>query len=757
MNVDEQDQPTPVDAGATHSGDADVGRPTHASPAGDWGEDVAETIPDFDLEIPDLLDLNEGGDDAAGTAVTSGGGQPQWRGWRGVRRFDGLGQPLDLLAEIALDAPLSPRLRRALRRAEPVVVLITVPSPAWVKPVEAVVRRASGGQAECLARTVQPRASTIVDPDAEVADLVAGGRPVVAITPDRSWIAPLLLAAADHVVAVPPLNAAQVSLAVRVWCGRRTRAVLAAGDLSGLDVSDLSAAMRPGSIPSACIARIRRASRARIGAPDGEAVTPLDRLTGYGEAHAWATRTVADIARVRRGEMPASALEGAVLYGPTGTGKTTLARSLAQASGIVCIETNVGSWFANSPGFLDSITKQIAQFCDRLEVAAKQDGCAIGFCDELDALPNRARLDDRNASWWGTVVSYCLIRFEAARKAGVILIGATNHLDRVDAALLRPGRFDRQFLIAPPDEAGRLGVLRIHLGDDLADADLTSAARLSSGMTGAALAGCVRAARSRARATGRPMRLDDLLAEIAPADARPPARLRAVALHEAGHALVAHRLGLVVVRVTIRGGAHHEGATVLRLSDPTPDRAGLERQVIGLLAGRAADAVLGGGVTAGASDDLREATRLLAAVHASLGLGDILRAVVDQEHAAGLLREDPALACAVEAELRRLQNAAETLVRADRAAILALVEALLARRVITGDEVAEIAKEERPRFRVPAARRDSTAPPLGAGSSGVSGSAANLVRLGQSPSIHGTAATPVPNQDASPTRERMKP
>jgi cell division protease FtsH len=722
VSTHEQEQPTLADAVPTRPDDADVSPPTPTSLVGDAVEDAVATTLSLDLAIPDLLERDEGGDDAAGVAAASGGGRPNWRGWRGVRQFDDFGQPIDLLVEIALDAPLSPCLRRALRRAEPVVMVIIVPSPAWVRPVEAVIRRAGGHQAECLARTSQPRASTAVDPDAEAADLVAHGRPVVAITPDRSWVAPLLLAAADHVVAVHPLDAAQVSRAVRVWCGRRTRAVLASGDLCGLDLPDVAASLRPGSTPAACLARIRRASRARVGAPESEAVTPLDQLTGYGEAHAWATRNVADIARVRGGEMPASALEGAVLFGPPGTGKTTLARSLAQASGVVFVETSVGSWFANSPGFLDSITKQIATFCDRLEISARQDGCAIGFCDELDALPNRVRLDDRNASWWNTVVSYCLIRFEGLRKAGVVLIGATNHLNWVDAALLRPGRFDRQFLIAPPDEDGRLGILRVHLGNDLADADLTSAARLSHGMTGAMLAGRVRAARNRARAVGRPMRLDDLLAEIAPADARPPAHLRAVALHEAGHALVAHRLGLTIVHVTTQGGVQHEGATVLRLSEPMPGRAGLERQVIGLLAGRATDAVLGGGATAGASADLREATRLLSAVHVSLGLGETLRAVVDQEHAAVLLREDPALARVVEADLRRLQGVAEAYVRADRAAILALVEALLARRILTGDEVAGLAALHRPRIRVPAGRRDRVRPPIGADLPGAAGS-----------------------------------
>jgi ATP-dependent Zn protease len=203
----------------------------------------------------------------------------------------------------------------------------------------------------------------------------------------------------------------------------------------------------------------------------------------------------------------------------------------------------------------------------------------------------------------------------------------------------------------------------------------------------------------------RPMRLDDLLAEIAPADGRPAAHLLSVSRHEAGHALLGHRLGLTVEHVTLKGGATHAGMTLLRLPDPTPDRDALERRVVAVLGGRAADIVLGAGPTAGASADLREATRLLAAVHGSLGLGATLRAVIDQEHADLLLREDPGLARLVETDLRRLQGIAETMVRADRAGIAALASLLLSDRVVSGAQVAAIAASHIPRYRVPAGRR----------------------------------------------------
>ncbi|MER2292044.1 AAA family ATPase [Methylobacterium brachiatum] len=660
-------------------------------------------VPRVDGDAIDAADadfetgLDRWSDPAAETATR--------RGWRGIRRADGLVSSLRLLAELALDPLLTPGLRRALRAGEPIVVAVAVPGPAWVAPVDGVIAAASGGQARRLTQASRPRASAARDPDREAVDLLAEGRPVVAIAPDAAWLAPTLAAAADHALTVPPLDARLVTRAIAIWCGRRPRRAIAPEDLAGLDLLDVAGALRPGSSPGACAARLRRASRARLGPAQGGAAPPLAELAGYGPAHGWATALVSDIARVRRGEMRASLLEGAVLFGIPGTGKTTFARALAAEAGVPFVTTSVAEWFTGSSGHLDGVVKSAASFFDALGVAAKANGTAVGFLDELDALPNRSRLSDRGADWWLPVITFVLLRVEEVRRAGVVLLAATNDLSRVDAALLRPGRFDRQFEIGPPDADARLAILRVHLGDDLRDADLAPAIRLSEGATGAVLAGYVRAARRRAQGEGRALALGDLLAELTPADPRPIEQRRAVALHEAGHALVAHRLGQDVVEVTLRVGPRHEGVTVIRFRDPTPDRAALERRVLGLLAGRAADVRLGVGAHAGASADLSAATALLAAVHASFGLGGRLSARVEQAGALALMRADPPLADLVEADLRRLEAEAARRVWADRAAIRALAEALLAEPVQTGAEVAAIAAAHPPRVRVPAGRR----------------------------------------------------
>jgi len=297
-----------------------------------------------------------------------------------------------------------------------------------------------------------------------------------------------------------------------------------------------------------------------------------------------------------------------------------------------------------------------------------------------------------------------------------VLLAATNHLERIDRALLRPGRFDRTFEIMPPDEQSLLAILRMHLGADLKDQDLTPVARLGQGATGAVVVGWIRAARQRARLAGRAMALEDLLVQAAPADPRSPELLRAIAIHEAGHALIACRLGLPVVGATIKASGAAAGSTRLGFTGLIPDRPALEAQVLTLLAGRAADIVLGRGANAGSVSDLQEATRLVAALHASYGLGSMLSYRAPHQDPTGLLMMDARLAHAVEADLQRLMDQAEALVRASRDAILGVADALLSRRVLTGEEVAAIAAASPPRLRVRAGSSKG-GPPAEAGSS----------------------------------------
>jgi hypothetical protein len=258
------------------------------------------------------------------------------------------------------------------------------------------------------------------------------GELMIAITPEAQWLSPVLVAATDHALKPVPLTPDELGEAIRRWTGRPLRRPLSAGDIAGLDLPDLAAALRPGMTAAACRRHLQQASRRRVGPPpSAHEIVPLAALTGLGEAHAWATDLVACIERVRAGRLPASALEGCVLFGRPGTGKTSLARSVAAAAGIPFIETSVGAWFSTSSGNLDGVVKAVDKFCDSLVLAAKAagtGGLAIGFVDELDALPHRGRLSDRGADWWLPVVTHTLTRVESLRQRGIILIAVTNDL-----------------------------------------------------------------------------------------------------------------------------------------------------------------------------------------------------------------------------------------------------------------------------------------------------------------------------------------
>jgi hypothetical protein len=235
---------------------------------------------------------------------------------------------------------------------------------------------------------------------------------------------------------------------------------------------------------------------------------------------------------------------------------------------------------------------------------------------------------------------------------------------------------------------------------------VAAAARCAQGWTPPDIEAAVRAARGRAAAANRPIEDADLLESVAPPDGRNGAELRAVALHEAGHAVVSLALDMPVETVSIIANGHSGGFTKGSAGSPIPTRADLEAVVTVMLGGRAADIQLGAGANAGAEVDLAMATSLLVRAMGEFGLYDRLTHTT----APGLLRRPDER---LEATLQQLLRRAMQIVQHHRAAVLALAEQLLQHRVLDRAAVERIFKTHRARSGPVAETDGSLADPEG--------------------------------------------
>lgn len=592
--------------------------------------------------------------------------------------------PRDILIEMSWRAMQPPRNLREMLGGVTLAMIVKVPAEAWIHPIGDFIRD-NNPRVVLIEGRAKPKDK--VTSDTTIVDGLDRGLTVAGIAVDPATQLPALLCgAADVVMTIPAPTPALMRRVIRAFTGRRCPAIDMM-DIAGLDLQDLVAALRPKSSPASCVKRLKRASAGRsISVSDD---TPLlTDLAGYGEAKAWCLDILADIAAVRDGALSAGELESAVFYGPPGTGKTLLARSLARTTRLPLVQTSVGAWFQQKSGHLGDVI----QLIDEAFTRAKNSAPSILFLDELDAIPDRRSMDSRAREWWTSVVTSLLLQIDAARasKRGVILLAATNHLEHIDPALLRPGRFDRQFRIDPPDTAGLAGIMRTHLSDDCPDADFMALAKLMPGATGADVTGVVRTARRRARSEARPLMPGDLRAAILPADDRTPDDIRHVAVHEAGHAVVAKALGFEVPTVSIKGTGNAGGWTEITIS-PISTRDDVERRVMVLLAGRVANVAFGAKPDSGAVSDLSEATRLLGTAKVTFGLGDTLVVRAQPNEVLSLVSRDRALSDTIEADLRRLMTRTEVLVSGNREAISHLADLLIERLVVDAGEIPALA------------------------------------------------------------------
>ncbi len=405
--------------------------------------------------------------------------------------------------------------------------------------------------------------------------------------------------------------------------------------------------------------------------------------------------------------------KGVLLYGPPGTGKTLLARAVAGEAG-------VPFYSISGSDFVEMFVGVGASRVRDLFEQAKANAPAIVFVDEIDAVGRH-----RGAGLGGghdereQTLNQMLVELDGFdTKGGVIVIAATNRPDILDPALLRPGRFDRQIVVAQPDLAGRKGILRVHArGKPIAPgADLDIIARRTPGFTGADLANVINeGALLTARSNGKQITMEALEEAIDRVMAGPERKSvllsekerKVIAYHEGGHALVGHAMPHAdpVHKVTIIPRGRALGYTSAL---PTEDkflvtRAEMLDQLAMLLGGRTAEELIFHEPTTGAANDIEKATQIARGMITEYGMSERLGArkfgTGDGEPFLG--REmghgrdySEEIASSIDEEIRRLIESAhdeawEVLVEY-RDVLDSLVLRLLDKETVSRNEVLEI-------------------------------------------------------------------
>ncbi len=313
-------------------------------------------------------------------------------------------------------------------------------------------------------------------------------------------------------------------------------------------------------------------------------------------------------------KLGARAPRGVLLYGPPGTGKTMLARAVAAQAG-------VDFFAASGSSFVEMFVGRGAARIRRLFKEARKSGRAVIFIDELDAVGGSRSTGggDGGTSEREQALNQLLVELDGFERdpGTVIVLAASNNVEKLDRALLRPGRFDRQVLVAPPDRDGREAILRSHargkpLADDL---DLLDVARKTTGMTGAQLANALNEAAIIAGRFGRDAigrdDLDEALLRQS-VGSQQSRRLteeerRIVAYHEGGHALCRRLCGLdppEILSIVPRGPALGFVAHAVTEDRYLRSRKQLLDEIVILLGGRAAEEEVFDEAYSGAADDL---------------------------------------------------------------------------------------------------------------------------------------------------------
>ena len=416
-------------------------------------------------------------------------------------------------------------------------------------------------------------------------------------------------------------------------------------------------------------------------------------------------------------ELGARIPKGVLLVGPPGTGKTLLARAVAGEAGVEFLSISGSDFVEMYVGVGASRVR------DLFEQAKKAAPCII-FIDEIDAVGRQRGTglggghDEREQT-----LNQLLVEMDGfGTNDGVVVLAATNRADILDPALLRPSRFDRQIYVGYPDIKGREDVLKIHTANKplAEDVDLAKVARGTAGFTGADLENLSNeAALLCARRGDQFITMADFEEAEIKVLAGPEKRSRVVpeherkltAYHEAGHAVVMHALPThePVHRITIVPRGQAGGMTIAL---PNEDRSYqskryMEEQIVSLLGGRAAEKLMLGDISTGASNDIERASHIARKMVTAYGMSEKLGSIAFESghdevfigKTMGQTRSySEKTAAEIDEEVKAIIDRAyarcEEILTARREALTVVAEYLLAHETMTGEEFERMVGEK---------------------------------------------------------------
>ena len=438
----------------------------------------------------------------------------------------------------------------------------------------------------------------------------------------------------------------------------------------------------------------------------------FDDIAGIDEAKAEFEEIVSFLKEPERYTVVGAKIpKGVLLVGPPGTGKTLLAKAIAN-------EANVPFYSVAGSEFVEMfIGIGASRIRDLFKKASENSPCIV-FIDEIDAVGR-----ERGAGIGGgndereQTLNQLLTEMDGFKEnKGVIVVGATNRVDILDAALLRPGRFDRQITVGLPDRLGRIGILKVHAKNKPLDEDvsLVQLANRTPGFSGADLANllnesAILATRYKKKSISKNEvneAVDRIIGGIAGATMEDSKNKKLIAYHEVGHAIVGSVLENhdAVEKITLvpRGGA--KGLTWFAPEEDQMllSRSALLARIITTLGGRVAEQVVFGDpeVTTGASNDLQQVTNIARQMVTRYGMSNIGPIALENDNneqmfMGGDLNE--AISDRIDAEVCKIVNHCEQIAKEiildNRVIIDLVVEKLLDSETISGEEFRQILSE----------------------------------------------------------------